>query len=256
MSATEFQVRKPASAFRSTIAVSLVCLCAFTVLIGLGLWQLQRKAEKEAILVRMDSRLREAPVQLPTETEWPRWQPEQDEYRRVTLRGTFLHESESPVYGTFDTQRGDGAHGFYLLTPVRLTDGSIVFVERGFVPDRLSDRSTRSDALPTSEISIDGVMRAPQRRGFFTPADGTEKNLWFTRDPSAMAKAHNLTKVAPFYVQASSLDQPSGWPKPASIHPDLPNNHLQYALTWFGLAGALFSIYISFTLSKHIINLK
>ena len=238
-SSADMRTERTGSALRSPIIVTLVCLCAFAILIGLGLWQLQRKAWKEDLLARMGSRLHEASIPLPSEAEWPRWQAEQDEFRRVTLQGVFLHEAESPVYGTFASQRGDSLQGFYLLTPLRLTDGSIVFVERGFIPQALLNRSARPDSLPATEVTLEGVMRAPQLRGTFTPVDDGNKNLWFTRDPLAMAKAQGLMRVAPFYVQAKSLKQPYDWLKSAPVRPELLNNHLQYALTWFGLAGAL-----------------
>ncbi len=240
---------------RSTrLIATIACLSAFVILIGLGVWQLQRKVWKDALIARIDARSHTAATLIPPEDDWLDWNTENGEYFTVKLRGAFLHEGESPVLGAITAAYGDTIQGAYLLTPLRLTNGAIVFIERGFVPRLLLEHPPRLNNLPDDEVEIIGVLRGPQKRGLFTPTDDTSRNLWFTRDPLAMATAHGLTRTAPFYVQATAISppQPALWPKPMPVRIDLPNNHLHYALTWFGLSGALIAVLIAFHLRRRL----
>nr|WP_255616485.1 SURF1 family protein [Microvirga puerhi] len=225
----------------------LATLIALGILIGLGTWQLQRKTWKEGLIAQIQSRAYGEPGAIVPETDWSRWRAASDEFRRVRVTGTLLNQFETPVYGLAPAAPGgSSAQGYYLMTPLRLADGAVVMVNRGFVPMELKDPATRPQSEPTGEVTITGLVRAPEERNMFTPADNPGKNSWFARDPAAIANAHSLTRVAPFYVEADATPSPGGWPKGGQTHLDLPNNHLQYAFTWYGIALTLVGVFSAF----------
>ena len=135
--------------------------------------------------------------------------------------------------------------GYWVLTPARLADGGIVIVNRGFVPDGRQNPATRAAGQVTGPVRIVGSIRWPGERHWFTPADEPAKNLWFTADPQSVAAAKGIGTVAPFYVEQESPVPPGGLPKPGKLMVTLPDNHLQYALTWFGLALGLAGVYVA-----------
>ncbi len=213
---------------------------AFIALIGLGTWQIQRKAWKEGLIAALDAQLAAPPIALPPATAWSTLDRSRDEYRRVTFSATFDNGKEALLFAAPSTFRPDvSGPGYWIFTPAKLVDGAIVMVNRGFVPDGRQNPKTRPQGQITGPIAIVGSMRWPDTRHWFTPADEPEKNLWFAADPQAMAKAKGLGAVAPFYVEQESPVPPGGLPKPGKLMVTLPDNHLQYALTWYGLALVL-----------------
>jgi surfeit locus 1 family protein len=231
---------------RSLLFPSLAALIALAILIGLGTWQLQRKAWKEGLFAQIQARAYGEAGAIVPATAWGTWRAGEDEFRRVRVTGTFLHQYETPVYGLAPGQRGAPAQGYYLMTPLRLADGAVVMVNRGFVPTELRDPTTRPESQPSGEAIVTGLVRAPEERNAFTPADDPARNTWFARDPQGIAKAHNLERVAPFYVEADATPNPGGWPKGGQTRLDLPNNHLQYAVTWYGIALTLVGVFVAF----------
>ena len=225
---------------------ALATFAALVVLIMLGSWQLQRKTWKEELIGKIEARAFGEPRPLPPASEWRHWSAAEDEYRRVRARGTFLHESETPVHGLMSAQRGQPVQGYYLLTPLRLGDGSIVIVNRGFVPTELRDPARRADAQPLAEITVTGLMRAPERRSAFVPGNDPARDEWFVRDVAEIAQARGLGHAAPFLIDADATPNPGGWPKGGQTRLVIPNDHLQYALTWFGLALTLVGVFAAF----------
>lgn len=232
--------------WRSLVAPGLVALAAFAVLLSLGFWQLERRAWKEDLVARIQARAFAEAGAIVPEADWPRWQASADEFRRVGLTGTFLHAFETPIYGLAPGERGAPRQGYYLFTPLRLADGAIVVVNRGFVPLELKESSTRPESQPAGPVSVTGLVRAPEARGWFVPENDPAQNRWFSRDPKTIASARGLDRVAPFYVEADATPNPGGWPKGGQTRLALPNNHLQYALTWFGIALMLVAVFAAF----------
>jgi surfeit locus 1 family protein len=233
------------------LGAAIVVLLAFIVLIGLGTWQVERKAWKEALIAALTQRLGDAPQALPAPAAWPKLDPAGDEYRRVTFTAQFDHAGEALVYGAASAFRPDvSGPGDWVFTPARLADGSIVMVDRGFVPEGRQDPKSRAAGQLSGQIAIVGAMRWPDTRHWYTPRDDPGRNLWFTRDPQAIAAAKGLTKglgaVAPFYVEQEAPVPPGGLPAPGKIVVNLPNSHLQYAITWYGLAAALAGVFLVF----------
>jgi surfeit locus 1 family protein len=209
-----------------------VALC---VLVGLGTWQLERKAWKDALIAELQAKLAAPPTDLPARERWQRLTAATDEFRRVAFPAEFLSGEEALVYSSGSSLRPDvSGPGYFVFAPARLTGGSIVVVNRGFVPEGRQDPKMRP--APSGVVDIVGVMRWPEQRGQFTPQDEPAKGLWFARDPAAMAAIKKWGTIAPFYVDQEGPQPAGGLPKVGPLKAGLPNNHLQYAVTWYGLA--------------------
>ena len=236
---------------RSWLGLAVPAAIVFAVLIGLGVWQIQRKAWKEGLIALLTERLAAPPQALPSPAAWARLDPAKDEYRPVEFSATFDHSREALVFASATAFRPDvPGPGYWVFTPARLSGGGIVIVNRGFVPDGRQDPKTRPDGQVSGTVDIVGAMRWPDTRYWFTPSDDPAHNLWFARDPTAIAAAKGLGPVAPFYVEQSAPVPPGGLPQPGKLVVSLPDNHLQYAITWFGLAAVLVGVFVSFAVSS------
>ena len=230
---------------RSWVGLLIPALIAFVALIGLGTWQIQRKAWKEGLIASLDAQLAAPPIALPAPATWTGLDRAKDEYRRVTFTATFDNANEALVFAAPSTFRPDvDGPGYWVFTPAHLADGKIVIVNRGFVPDGRQDPKTRPGGQLAGPVAIVGSMRWPGERHWFTPNDEPAKNLWFTADPQSMAATKGLSGVAPFYVEEEGPVPPGGLPKPGKLMVTLPDNHLQYALTWYGLALVLVIMFV------------
>lgn len=233
---------------RSWTGLLVPALLAFVVLIGLGTWQLQRKAWKEALIATLNAQLAAPPAVLPPRAAWPSLDQKDNEYRRVILTVAFDNTKEAFVFAAPSAFRPDvSSPGYWVFTPGRLADGGIVMVNRGFVPENRQDPKSRPEGEVSGPLQIMGAMRWPDTRHWFTPNDEPANNLWFSRDPQAIAAAKDLGTslgpVAPFYVEEENPAPPGGLPQPGKLVVELPDNHLQYALTWYGLAIVLVVIF-------------
>jgi len=225
---------------RRVILPAIVVVGALGMLIALGTWQLERKAWKEELIAMLNSRLSAPPTNLPARERWQRLDAAKDEFTRVEFPATFVPGEEAFVYASGSGLRPDIKEpGYWVFSPARLSGGSLVVVNRGFVPEGRQDAKTRPDGEPDGVVDIVGVMRWTEPRGTFTPNDDPSKSLWFARDPAAMARARNWGNVAPFYIDQEAPAAPGGLPRVGPLKVSLPNNHLQYAVTWYGLAVVL-----------------
>ena len=230
---------------RGVLEPTIFAIAGIAVLIGLGIWQFDRKVWKENLIDTVTARLSQAPQALPARADWPKLVGGDSEYRRVAFPAEFLPGEEALVYTAGSNFRPDvQGPGYWVFAPARLAGGSLVMVDRGFIPYDRKDKATRSP-LPQGIVDIVGVMRWPETRGLFTPADEPNNNLWYLRDPAAIAAAHKWSVAAPFYIEQESPAPPDGLPKPGKLVAALPDNHLQYALTWFGLALGLAGVYVA-----------
>jgi surfeit locus 1 family protein len=216
------------------------------VLIALGVWQIERKAWKESLIAALTERVAAPPQALPAAKDWAKIDRASDEYRRVKFTATFDNAREALVFAAATGFRPDvTSPGYWVFTPARLADGSAIVVNRGFVPDARRDPRSRPQGQTAEPIEITGAMRWPEERHWFTPADDPARNLWFTRDPVGMAAAKGVDPkmLAPFYVEQEAPMPPGGLPQPGKLVVVLSDNHLQYALTWFGLAAVLAAVF-------------
>lgn len=241
---------KPARTWRSLVIPAII---AFAILIALGTWQLQRKTWKEGLIAALTTQLAAPPIALPAAVTWPRLDENALQYHRVTFTAQFDNSNEALVYAIPSAFRPDVQEegpGYWVFTPARLADGSVVIVNRGFVPEGRQDPKSRPQSEIAGPVSIVGALRWPDDRHWFTPKDEPANNLWFSRDPAAIAAAKALGPVAPFYVEQESPAPPGGLPQPGKLVVSLPDNHLQYALTWYGLALVLAGTFVSWALSS------
>ncbi|MDJ1157857.1 SURF1 family protein [Chelatococcus sp. SYSU_G07232] len=232
---------------RPLLLPGLLTLAALAVLLSLGTWQLGRKAWKDELLARIEARIHATPGEIVREEEWPAWKVAEDEYRRARLTGTFRHDAEVLVHGNSprDPRSGSVLPGYYVLTPLVRDDGTTVIVNRGFVPLDRRAPDTRPDGQVAGAVTVTGVVRAPEEGGWFVPQNDAAKGEWFTRDVAAIAAAKKLQRVAPFYVDADAAPNPGGWPRGGLTVVNFPNNHLEYALTWYGLAVGAAGVFIA-----------
>lgn len=233
------------------VSLLVPAVLAFIVLIGLGTWQVQRKAWKEGLIAALDAQLAAPPIALPAPASWPTLDRKTDEYRRVFFRATFDNSKEALVFAPPSTFRPDvDGPGYWVFTPAKLADGGTVMVNRGFVPDGRQDPKTRPRGQIVGPVDLVGSMRWPDTPHWFTPNDEPTKNLWFTANPRSIAAEKGIGPVAPFYVEQESPVPPGGLPKPGKLVVTLPDNHLQYALTWYGLALVLVIWFASWAISS------
>ena len=236
--------RRPPARWTSLIPPAILTVAVAAGLVGLGVWQLHRLAWNEAQIRTVEERTVAPPVPLPPRADWGTLTPDTYEYRRVEAVGTFDHAEEVHVYRPLVSARGP-YHGVgdVVLTPFRLASGGTVVVDRGFVPNERLDPATRAAGQVTGRVTVTGLMRSPQERNSFTPADDTARNQWFTADPAAVARLYGIADAAPFLIDEDAGQAPGGLPQGGETVLDFPNSHLQYALTWFGLAAALVGVF-------------
>jgi surfeit locus 1 family protein len=231
------------SRLRPLLAPGFAALVALAILLGLGFWQLERKAWKEALIQQIETRAHGEPGEILPEPRWPEWRAGEDEFRHVRVTGTFLHDKEIALHGLMSGQRGSPVQGFYIFTPLRLASGATILVNRGFVPSELRDPNRRGETRPEGETAVTGLVRAPEARGWFMPENAPDKESWLTRDIAAMARARGLERAAPFWIDLDPVAEATGWPRPGQTRLTIPNNHLHYALTWFGIALTLIGVF-------------
>jgi surfeit locus 1 family protein len=211
--------------------LALVALVAIAGLIALGIWQVERRAWKLALIDRVELRVHSAPEPIPAPASWFAISAANDEYRRITVTGRFLHDRETLVKAVTN----DGA-GFWVLTPLETADGAVVLINRGFVPPERRDQVTRRDRNPATPVAITGLLRLTEPKGGFLRNNDPAADRWYSRDVEAIAAARGLPRVAPFFIDADATPNRSGYPHGGLTVVKFHNNHLIYALTWFGLA--------------------
>jgi surfeit locus 1 family protein len=211
----------------------VLALLACAVLLGLGTWQLQRLQWKLALIERVEQRVHAAPVTAPAPPAWPAVTAAADEYRRVSLAGTFLDDRSVRVQAV--TARGSG---YWVLTPLRTDAGWTVLVNRGFVGVDATGRAPAIADPGDARVTLSGLLRMAEPDGGFLRKNDPATGRWYSRDVDAIAQAQGLGQVAPYFVDADAT--------PGAGRPGVPvggmtvvrfhNNHLVYALTWYALA--------------------
>ncbi|MGC3979960.1 MAG: SURF1 family protein [Steroidobacteraceae bacterium] len=210
--------------------LSVLCLFGVLLFTGLGIWQVQRLFWKRDLIARVETRIHLPPAMLPTQREWATLNFSDAEYRRVQVRGVFLHDRETWVDAL--TERGPGA---WILTPVATQEG-VVLVNRGFVPPDRRDAGTRIDGQIAGEVMITGLLRLSEPKGRILRPNDPAADRWFSRDVAAIAARRGLTNVAPFFIDADATPNRGGLPVGGLTVVAFRNAHLAYAITWFLLA--------------------
>jgi surfeit locus 1 family protein len=233
---------------RSVAGFGVFTLLMVALFVGLGVWQLQRRVEKHALIAHLTERLAAAPGSLPSPSQWGALTAARDEFRRVSFAATYQSRPDAMVYSSGSAVRDDiSGPGTWAFMPAALPSGETVVINAGFVQNTMQDRGQQDRAVTSlitdMPVMLSGYIRFPEAAGTLTPRENLAKRLWFTRDHLAMARALGWGEggrtVAPFYVDLEQPVPASGIPKPGPLEVHLKDDHLQYAITWFGLAGAV-----------------
>jgi surfeit locus 1 family protein len=205
------------------------------ILLGLGTWQVRRLAWKEAILAQIAQAEAAPPVPLPAGPDLSIPAP----FKKVAVTGTLMHNL-SALYGAEvrDTPAGPEL-GALLIQPLQRDGAPPLLVDRGWVPMKPSSAVTQ----PRGAVTIAGYVHQADTPGLFSAHDDVAGRHFYTLDPGAIGAALGLNQVAPFILIALGPPPPEGLPIPAEHLPRPPNNHLEYAITWYGLAAALVVIF-------------
>jgi len=222
--------------FRPLLVPTLWFIPGLLLLVGLGIWQIQRLHEKESLIASVEAGMKAPAAPL---AEVIANGVEQGEWHHVRVMGRFQHEKEVYLFA----QDPMGAPGVQVVTPLVEDDGRTILINRGFVPDALRGPEARSAGQVEDETAVTGVLRLSQKPGLFTPAADLKTRLWFVKNVPEIALAIGVM-VPPFIVEADATSNPGGWPLGGQTVVDFPNSHLQYAITWFGLALALIGVYL------------
>lgn len=226
--------------FRPGVWPSLLTAVGLAILVSLGIWQVQRLDWKTDLLATIETRMDAAPVPLPAEIKDPAgWA-----YRPVQVTGRFDHGREAYVFAA--RQR---IGGWFVYTPLIRESGPPVMINRGFVPEDKLAPQTRPDSLDAGPVTVIGLARTARTGNAFTPPAEPDARRFYVADLDAMAAALGLQRWAPIIVDARKGPAESV-PVGGQTRLDIPNNHLQYALTWFGLALVLLAIYLAYGFRK------
>jgi surfeit locus 1 family protein len=229
---------------RGVAGLGIFTLLTLALLIGLGVWQLQRRTEKHALIAQLTERLAAEPGALPSPAQWSALTPARDEFRRVRFSATYEERPDAMVYSSGSAIRNDvSGPGTWAFLPARLPGGETIVINTGFVQNTMQDRGQQDRAVARlvsgAPVTLTGYIRFPESPGALTPRENITKRLWFTRDHREIARALGWGEVAPFYIDLETPAPESGIPKPGPLEVHLKDDHLQYAITWFGLAGAV-----------------
>lgn len=226
--------------FRPTLWPTLISVPALILLVGLCLWQVQRMHWKEELIAEREARVAAEPIALPAEGV----DPASVDYRRVRLEGTFRHDQELFL----GARSLNGNVGYQVLAPFELAGGGAVLIDRGWVPVERKAPESRPEGQLTGPQTVDGIARVAPGKVWMQPDNEPDKNMWFFVDLPAMKSASGADIRTDLYVDAGPAENPGQYPVGGQTRIELPNDHLQYAITWGLLAVALAVIYVLYHL--------
>lgn len=226
--------------FKFSLVPTLMTVPAVIIMLGLGVWQLQRLQWKNEIMARIAERTAQAPANFEGGLSWDE---SKDEYLRVRLRGSFVHDKE--LYLAARSRNNNV--GFHVITPFVLTNGMAVLVNRGWVPSERRDPAKRPEGQIKGETHVTALVRLTQKQGMMQPDNDPAKNVWFYVDVEEMKKASGVATEIDYWFEADATPNPGGFPIGGQTRITLVNDHLQYAVTWFVFAITLTVIFLIFS---------
>ncbi|WP_116090088.1 SURF1 family protein [Sphingomonas crusticola] len=204
-----------------------LCLLLAACFAALGVWQVERRAWKLALIASVEARIHAPPRPLPAGADLTKHLA----YTRVRAHGVFLHDRETLVQAVTDL-----GPGWWVMTPLR-TQSGVVLVNRGYVPFERRDPASRAKAQSAGAATVTGLLRESEPKGGFLRSNDPAAGRWYSRDVAAIARARGLGPTLPFFIDADATANIGGYPVGGLIVIQFRNNHLVYALTWFTLAG-------------------
>lgn len=215
------------------LMLALAGLCVW-----LGNWQMQRLGEKEALIAAVEQRIHSAPIPVPPLAEWEHLDSDALVFQPVTLTGRFRYNQTLTVFTNLSNARGIASGpGYWVMTPFALVDGGTVFVNRGFIPQAFQEAAVTDGEGGDALVTIDGLLRAGEHAGFMTPDPNTSDRIEWVRDPQRLAAMIDpaMAPIAPFFIDMPA-GAPGELPQGGETVLEFPNNHLGYAITWYGFA--------------------
>lgn len=236
------------TALKELIWPTVATAIMLAILVGLGVWQLDRREWKLGLTQRIEARAKAPPTQLALAID--EWEGSHDvEYVHAEARGRLLHDKERYLFAP-DPRQGPGVD---VLTPLVLDDGRVLWVDRGWVPDRLKSPEARAQGQLEGEVTVTGLLRAGHEKPRFAAENDPVKNLWVWRDLVGLTRSafpDSKTTGLPFFMEADAGQWPGGWPRGGVTRVTLLNDHLQYALTWLGLATTLLVLWAVYAVRR------
>jgi surfeit locus 1 family protein len=233
--ATTFNDRGDDVKFRPALWMTVAVIPALAMLIYLGTWQVMRMQWKDALIADFTHRVTSQAVPAPER------EADINRYQRLMLNGIWMHHAEVQLTGrTFE-----GTAGYHVITPFRLDDGRIILLNRGWVGQEYRKPETRPSTLVTGSVEVMAILRLPIKKGYFVPQNDPAKDDWFTLTIGDIAAHHHLGDrlIMAYTGDVIRGDGPYVLPIGAKVEINIPNDHLQYALTWYGIALGLIGVY-------------
>jgi surfeit locus 1 family protein len=228
----------PVLGARPRLVPTLFVGLALVILLGLGTWQVERLAWKTKLIDTIAQRM-SAPPRPISGADFGAV----GEYERVKVEGRFLNDREMHMLAR---SRAGGDIGYQVLTPFEVAGGGTVIVNRGFVPSDRRDPATRPDGQIAGATTVTGIAKFPKAPllTWVIPDNRPDEDFWIWADLPRMAEAAGVGAVAPFTIEADAGQSPGGLPLGGQTELNLPNDHLQYAITWYALAIALIVMFV------------
>ncbi len=220
--------------FKPRLIPTIFTVPALILLFSLSFWQFQRLNWKQNIINEIVVQNNLPSIELPAHVDLVEML-----YRKVKLRGHFIHNKEMHLYG--GSRQFKGENGYYIFTPLKLDDGRIIVVNRGWVTEKKKEAKLRPETITAKEVEIEGSIMESEARPLYVHDNQLDNNLWFYIDLNQM-KEFLKEPIENFYVLAKEV--PGTSPRGKNLSPNLRNDHLAYALTWLFSAFALIIIYI------------
>ncbi|CAM3614966.1 SURF1 family protein [Thalassospira profundimaris] len=221
---------------RPSLAMKISAGLSLIILLGLGSWQVDRLFWKKDLIEMRQAQAQMPPIAVPTDTILD---PDMA-FRAAYAEGRYLNDQEK--YLMARTRRGNV--GFQLITPLEQEDGRIILVNRGWVPQDYREPETRPQSLIEGPVRVSGVLRLPSEKHWAQPENDAIRNQWFYVDVNHMAEDTGADLASPYYLELDDTPIPGGLPIGGQAKVELPNNHLEYAITWYSLALTLIVMFV------------
>jgi len=242
---------------RFYVVPTVFLLCTLPVLLALGTWQVQRLHWKQDLIENATERPKRPPVAAPGPAAWPDFDYDRTDYLPVAVSGRYA-PGEVHVYTVLTTPQS-GSHrgqGYWIMAPFVTADGWTAIVNRGFVPGPKKQPETRPEPETSASdgpIRLVGLVRRRPEPNSFTPENNLSANQWYRRDPVAIGAHFGVPadRLAPYSLDlVAAMTPSSGLPQAGETRMQFTNSHLQYAVTWYGLALTLIGVYAAFILGR------
>lgn len=222
--------------FKPRLWPTLMTIPLLVCLIALGNWQLERLDWKLDLIEKIQIRATQTAGALPADAR----DLDDLEYYHVKIAGQFDHSQELTMYSVGP----NGEPGYDLYTPMIFEKGKSIIVNRGWIPEQLKEQNIRPTTLVSEEVSLSGLLRKPWFKLWYGPENEPENNMWFYGDVDAMASQMGLSDYFPMYLYADKIVSDNRFPVAGRTEFNIVNNHLDYVMTWYGMAIVLVGIYL------------